>query len=238
MGKYSGMSFGGFFGGGLTVSSQKFKLNIYKDRKTKQYTYNVKRKRIPTTFPVFFFIFPLLDLILYVAQYRPDIIITAGSKINIGLPSFYIPIWIFNILMYSLLIGLFIFLYYFSFKGVATWHGCEHKIIEAAEKNDVDNAILYSPISDRCGGTYMFSIYGSMAVYWFVAFKFFNVFVPVGFMTFSVLIVFLESRLFHKYNFVGIWLGRKLQKYVTIKEPETWKIQLGIKGMNELIMQS
>jgi len=244
--RFSGMSFGGIYGGGTTIFSKRYKLNIYKNSKTKEWERVVKKKWFPISNHFFFLLFPIIDVLYYVIEFKSYLIYNfinwvvnpfknVSTSVDVSAPSFYILIWVFQIIIYFLIGFFFVFLYFVCFKGVRKWHGCEHKVIVASENNDLDNAIKYNPISDRCGGTYMITIYLTMGLYWYSCFYIFHLMVPIGIMTFILLVIELESRLFHKYNRLGIWFGKLIQRYCTIKEPEEWQLKLGINGMKELI---
>jgi hypothetical protein len=109
------------------------------------------------------------------------------------------------------------------------WHGCEHKVIAAAENNDLGAAWKYSRVNDRCGATFMLSI---MAVYllWIAV-----VGTPFGVFSMVYLVILAESKYFHKYNAFGILVGRKIQERATTAEPPEYMLRIGENGMEALI---
>lgn len=244
--KFSGMSFGGYWGGGTTIFSPHYKLTIHKNSKTKKFGFSVKKRRFISLFTIFMSLAIPLDAFYYILQFKTELLI---DFINIILVFFRtvpipgsgtsttitIPIWIIETVCYAVLLGYFLFIYFFAFKGVATWHGCEHKLIASAENNDVENMRNYSRINDRCGGCYMFTLYTFMIVYWLTLYYAFNIFIPVGMLTLTFLLMFLERKYFHEYNWIGIRIGRILQDKITTAEPLEYQIELGIPGMKELL---
>jgi len=126
----------------------------------------------------------------------------------------------------------FSLLYLVIFRGVRTWHGSEHKLISAMENDDIDNAEKYDPIHERCGGTLMPTIIVAGICWSFVvtATGF-----PFGQFTFMSFFIFLNVRYFHKYDKVGIWFGKWLQRHATVSEPEPWKINLGRIAVKQLV---
>lgn len=243
------MSFGGILGGGTTIFSKRYKLSIYKDYKTKEWKQKIKKKRLPIVLHFMFLFFPLFDGLFYIIEFKSYWItntviaigkfifgdITKSEAIDIMQPVISVPSWVWDVIVYGLIGFLLIFLYYFWLRGIRKWHGCEHKVIAAAEKDDINNAISYDPVNDKCGGTYMLSIYFGMGFYWFLSTRVFLLSIPVGVFTFVLFIMIIESRLFHKYNKIGIWFGRWLQRKITIDEPFDWQLNLGIDGMKKLI---
>jgi uncharacterized protein YqhQ len=108
------------------------------------------------------------------------------------------------------------------------WHGCEHKVIAAAENNDLGNARNYSRINDRCGATFMLSILITYALWMsFIG--------PFGIFSITYLIMVIESKLFHRYNVFGIYLGRKIQEHATTAEPPQSMLNVGENAMDALI---
>jgi len=239
--KFSGISFGGYKSGGTKIMSPHFRLSIYKDSKTKQFVTTIKKRKLFSLFFIFLLISIPIDTFYGVLQFKTkDIVHYISDNINVTNVTadpqiFGVPFRTIETEMYLILIINLIFLYFFYFYGVRKWHGCEHKLIASAEHNDIDNAKNYSRINDRCGGCYIFSAYASLLVYWLFVFNVLHWLFPVGALTFSFLFIFLESKLFHKYNKPGIWFGRILQKYVTTSEPLDFQLELGIKGMKELV---
>jgi uncharacterized protein YqhQ len=247
--RFGGMSFGGIFGGGTIIFSKRYKLFIFKDRKTKTWKQVIKKKKLPITFHIMFLFFLLFDGMFYIMEFKSVWVnnlfigigkflfgdMTAQEVRNIFSPIFSIPLWVWELIVYVIIGFLLLFLYFFWLRGVRKWHGCEHKVIEAAINDDIYNAEKYTPISNKCGGTYMLTMYVSMGAYWVLSTTFFHISLPVGVFTFVLLMIFIESRVFHKYNKIGICFGRWLQKKITVSEPEPWQLKLGIGGMKKLI---
>ena len=110
------------------------------------------------------------------------------------------------------------------------WHGCEHKAIAAGIAGDLDNISKYSTINDHCGGTYLFSIYLGLAI-WFLITK-----TMLGFFSLMFLIMYFESKYFHEQNKIGIWIGEKLQ-ILTTKEPTEEMLSMGERGVRALLIR-
>jgi uncharacterized protein YqhQ len=175
------------------------------------------------------FLFPLFDifyawglqiqniLIKFVITSLVPGIVTPEMSMLLSIGSFLVMILFFMGIIYFV-------------RKVRIWHGCEHKAIAAAEANDLDNIERYSTIHDSCGGTYLLSLYLGMAV-WFTIIK-----SPVGVFSFMFIILFIESRFFHKYNRLGIWLGRKIQR-ITTKEPPNDLLSITRRGMSALLIR-
>lgn len=119
--------------------------------------------------------------------------------------------------------------YIVAFRRFRKWHGCEHKVIAAAENNDLGGAGKYSRVNDRCGATFILTI---MAVYllW-IAF----LGTPFGVFSVVYLVILAESKYFHKYNAFGILVGRKIQERATTAEPPEHMLKAGENGMEALI---
>jgi len=247
--KFGGVSYGGFYGGGTIIYSKKYKLNIFKDFKTKEWKKVINKKKLPITIPLPILVFPIFDGMYFTLLFFPRLFLEGFKAIDSGVAwilSFLPkssgtgttistnPIYT-QIILYGVIIGLIIFVYFFVFRGVAYWHGCEHKVIAAGRNNDLKNVRKYNTIDDRCGGTFMLTMWGAMIFYWFLFFYIFNWFVPFGIFTFILFIMVIESKWFHSYNKLGIWFGRKLQKKLTVKEPHDWQLKLGVEGMTKLI---
>jgi uncharacterized protein YqhQ len=249
--KFSGISFGGVFGGGTTIFSKHFKLEISKDRKTKEWVHVCKKRKLASTINPMLLIFIPIDFLYYLLEFQKGLLTSIGNSIgsfiasllrtvkldnvHVSVPSVSIPLWVLELALVIFLIFYLYFAYWLAFKGVSTWHGCEHKLIAAAENNDLPNVKKYSPINDRCGGTFLFSMYGIMAIYWAFAFYVLKMEIPVGIMTVTMGFAFMEAKYFHKYNIIGLWIGRYLQKKLTVKEPQDWKLELGLQNMYELV---
>jgi uncharacterized protein YqhQ len=217
MGKFSGMS----YPGGCEIYGDNHKVHIFeRDGHTK---YEICKKRNLKVNPVLLML-PLLDVAIvfapeiyaFVAAILPE---DTGDFLSI------IPEWAVAAISAA---GTAVFLYYILRMLILSrrWHGCEHKLIAAAENNDIINAKEYSPIQDSCGTTYVFTMFMSSLVAYLL---FGQVYI-----TFIVIMLILESKTFHKYNAMGIAIGRFIQKYNAL-EPEGYKLHVGMKGMKELV---
>lgn len=248
--KFSGISFGGYWGGGTTIFSRHYRLRIEKNMKTKRYRAVIVPKKGISLFTIFMCLALPIDIFYYMMQFQMNLLREVADIVGsffadlfswipsvegVSVPSIVIPLWVVNIIMYSILIVNFLLLYFFIFRGVATWHGCEHKIIAAAENNDIDNVRNYSRVNDRCGGCFIFTSYFFIAVYWLTLYYVFGILLPVGMMTLTYTIMFLEGKYFHKYNWIGIRVGRILQRKLTTAEPLEFQVKLAISGMKKLV---
>jgi len=237
--KFGGISFGGKKPY-VRIYGRKYKLFFGRDKKEKQYGYKVEKKKKKDFFlKYFYFLFPLYDLFVFFVLNPPKAVTTATkpivdtvSDIGESVGGFYIPSWGIILLMFLYAFTMYYMLYLVLFKGVRTWHGTEHKVISAAEEDNLKNAKKYNPIHERCGGTLLPTMLFGYFV--FIAF-FFLTGIPYGEMTFITLLLFLNIKYFHKYDKFGIWFGKKFQKYISISEPTDWQLKLGVKGMNELV---
>lgn len=230
--KYSGVSLGGIIQR-VKIYGDKFVL-IYGKDKNDDLTYEVRPlTKIEKLSKKIYLVFPLLDVFIIIGTLFfvfltsilvPDSIGGTSSKI-LSLIGKYGPI-VFIFLEYFLL-------YKLIAKGVATWHGSEHKIISAMENNDIDNAKNYDPIHERCGGTLLPTIVFSQIIWSYFSMKtgiFFGMF------TFMSFFIYLNIKFFHKYDKFGIWFGKWLQRKFTVREPHKWQLDIGIEGAKELVI--
>lgn len=230
--KYSGISFGGIFQR-VKIYGDRFVLIYGKDKNDLKY-----EVRPLTTFEKLskklYLLFPLLDVFIIIGALLfafltsiliPDPIGGETPSKLFSLIAQYGPIVI--------IIIEYVLLYKLIIKGLATWHGSEHKIIAAMENNDIDNAKDYDPIHERCGGTLLPTIIFSQIVWSYFSMKtgiFFGMFTCMSFF------VYLNVKFFHKYDKLGIWFGKWLQRKFTVREPHKWQLDIGIKGAKELII--
>lgn len=132
-------------------------------------------------------------------------------------------------------VAVFLALYGLCFRGVRSIHGCEHKLVAAAEAGDLANAWSYSPVHDRCGCTYLVTILAALAAYGSVFLALGRY--PIGMFSFAGLVVLAEGKYFHKYNGLGLWVGRQLQRWVMVAEPDDRMLAAGVAGMQELVQR-
>ncbi len=173
-------------------------------------------------------IFPIADILIFslpvLTEFIEKIMLQYLPSETTGMLE-SIPDWA----VYVILTVATIFLLYEAIKillETRKWHGCEHKLINAAHNNDIENARDYPTFADRCGTTYIFTIVIVMLVMIFLFSQ------PV--LTIAGIVMIIESKFFHKYNKIGIEIGRLIQKYNAI-EPEGYTMHVGIKGVKELI---
>ena len=237
--KFGGISFGGSKPR-VTVYGKTHKLGFGRNKKEKKYGFVIKKqKRTDFFLRYFYFLFILYDLFVYFVFNPPEAVTTATkpiadtvSDVAANMGGFYVPTWGIFLLMFIYIFMIYYILYIFIFKGVKPWHGTEHKIISAAENNDLDNVKKYNPIHERCGGTLIPTMILGYVI-WFIMYS--TTGFMYGEMTIIVTLLFLNIKVFHKYDKVGIWFGKKFQKYCSIKEPEDWQLKLGTEGMRNLL---
>jgi len=237
--KFGGMSFGGKKPI-VRIYGKTHKLTFGKYKKKIGYGFEVrKKKKLDFFLKYFYLLFPLYDLLIYFVVDPPEVVSNAVAPVTdtvvnvaIDLGGLYIPSWCYILFMFLYAFVMYYGLYLILFKGVRTWHGTEHKVISAAENNDLENVKKYNPIHERCGGTILPTIAAG-----YILFMIFFAYtgIPYGQMTLITILIFLNIKFFHKYDKFGIWFGKKFQKYVSIKEPEDWQLKLGTKGMKELV---
>lgn len=231
--RYSGVSFGGIFN----------RVSIFGDRYYVMYGkfkngYGYKVKKYNTWDKIsqrFYLFFPVFDLLLIFGYIVLPMLITyisgnaEGPYIEISPIVMYIIVYV---LPFIVVIFEFFLIYYLIMKGVRTWHGSEHKLISAMEDNNIDNAVEYDPIHKRCGGTLMPTIIFSLLAWLFISYY---TGIPFGQFTFMTICIVLNIKVFHKYDKVGIWFGKWLQRKYTISEPEHWKLTLGRIAAKQLV---
>jgi len=237
--RFGGISFGGNYPH-VIIFGKKYKTVFGRDRKNNDYRFEVKKKtRWDFFLKYFYFLFPLIDVLQYVTYNPPQSVshavkpaVEKTAEVSESMGGFYISA--IGVLLVTLLYMLtFFYLYYYLiFRGVRTWHGTEHKVISAAEENDIENAKKYNPIHERCGGTLLPTIFLGYFIYIFIyAYTGF----PFGEFTIVTILLFLNVKFFHKYDKFGIWFGKKFQKYFSISEPSDWQLKIGQKAMGNLL---
>jgi len=226
----------------VNLFGKKYKARFGRSPENKnEYGFTVEEKKLSDLIAQrFFYLFPLVDLLIVILYYADFSFIfdkVAKRLPSVPIPSVSLPfetvLLIANIVCISLLITYFLGLYFIMLRGVRKWHGCEHKVISAAENNDIDNAKKYSPIHERCGGTLMPTIFVGYAIWgivvWQTGFAF-------GFLTFVTVLIYFNVKYFHKYDKVGIWFGKWLQRHATVSEPDDWQLELGKVAMKNLYL--
>lgn len=246
--KLSGISLGGYKRGSTNIFGKKYSLKIFKQNNT--YTYSINKRKFNVPFIVYAMI---LDIIVYLLTYQWWMFETIWNyMIPIGsiiLAYFlqYVPysIDIFDMVgenlsmidlamipIVILIIGI-ILAYYFVYYNLRPWHGAEHKLIAAAENHDIDNSHSYSILHDRCGGTFILTLLVIGYGYMFFISPFLET--PVGSYTIMYGFLMFESKYFHHHNHPGIHIGILIQKYLTTSEPDKELVDVGIKGVKELV---
>ncbi len=243
--KFSGISFGGrkpnvtIYGKTHKVIFGKFRRGPHKNK----YGFEVHKHSKPDyIFRRFYFLFPLFDVGIFLGYQYGDILFnflfhlfaplekTIGPSLPTMSPEFLATLGI--CLCISVYILCYVLLYILLFRGVRKWHGTEHKLIAAAENNDINNAKQYDPIHERCGGTLVPTFFLGYII-WLVFFYYTGIF--YGEMTIITILIFLNIKYFHKYDKVGIYVGKLIQKYLTIKEPDEWQLHLGQVAIRNLV---
>jgi uncharacterized protein YqhQ len=218
--KFSGIS----HPNGCNIYSDHFKLRIFERRGRTKYT--ISKRVNPQVNPLLVG-FVVLDVaILFLPQIAGFITSLIPEDIGEGVSGAVEAYpWLIDVLATAVFI---LYMYFIINMLLRTrrWHGCEHKLIAAAEENDIASAMSFSPIHDRCGTTYLLTMGIIMAIPLFLFGWFLFTLVAVG--------IILESKYFHMYNKPGILIGRLIQKYNAI-EPEGYKLHVGIRGMKELV---
>ena len=245
--KFSGISFGGR-NPNVTIYGKTHKVvfgRIRRGENEGQFGYEVyKNKGSWSSLKKLCVLFPMMDVIVFltitfadsVAQFFIDLFTPVGEAIGPSLPTMPISAellsWLIMGGLVCLYFSLYLLLYLLVFKGVRKWHGTEHKVIIAAENNDIENAKKYDPIAERCGGTLLPTILLGYFV-WVLIYNYTEIF--FGQMTITTFFIFMNVKYFHKYDKIGIYVGKLVQKYLTIKEPDDWQLHLGKTAMKSLI---
>lgn len=239
--KFGGISFGGKYPNvsiyGKTHKATFGRRRLGRKSSLLSYEFKISEKTKTNYFlRYFYFFYPLIDVVKYFAMNPPkiitDIVNSIGDKVT---STITIPSWFYHVVsicLVFLMITLYYLLYRLIFKGVRTWHGAEHKVISAAENNDLDNVKKYNPIHERCGGTLLPTIFLGY-ILWMILFL--KTGLMYGEFTIITILLFLNIKFFHKYDKIGIWVGKKIQKYFTVKEPDDWQIRLGTSAMKNLV---
>lgn len=238
--KFGGISFGGKYPK-VTIYGKTHKAIFGRNRLCRKsllsYGFKISKKEKRNYFlRYFYFFYPLIDVVKYISINPPKIITDIANSVADKVTSVItIPSWFFHVVticLFLLIILLYFLLYLLIFKGVRTWHGAEHKVISAAEHNDLDNVKKYNPIHERCGGTLLPTIFFGYII-WMVLFL--KTGLMYGEFTIITILLFLNIKFFHKYDKIGIYIGKKIQKYFTVKEPDDWQIRLGTSAMKNLV---
>ena len=237
--KFGGISFGGKYPK-VTIYGKTHKAifgRIRLGKKSSSYGFKISEKKKTNYFlRYFYFFYPIIDVMKYICINPPKIIIDIANSVADKVTSVItIPSCVFQAIgvgLCFLIILLYFLLYLLIFKGVRTWHGTEHKVISAAENNDLDNVKKYSIIHERCGGTLIPTIFFGYII-WMILFL--KTGLMYGEFTIITILLFLNIKFLHKYDKIGIWVGKKIQKYFTVKEPDEWQIRLGTAAMKNLV---
>jgi hypothetical protein len=244
--KFGGMSFGGKYGG-CRIFGNKYFLTIGREKKTMNFGYAVEKLRPRNMIMKFFFIFFffMIDGIVWIADHPPRVLImffdwiesaadNIGNAVSPVLPNVQTsPTFdlVASIVFFTICCAIF---YMASFRGVRRWHGLEHKSIAAAEQDDIANYEKYGVVNDRCGGTFLLSIYAYLLIS--ICFVVFVLGVPgYGAYTMTAVMMYAEAKWFHQYNVIGIWFGRKLQKHASTREPWDWQKKIGKEAITQLL---
>jgi uncharacterized protein YqhQ len=217
------------FPNGCNIYSDHYKLKIREYRgRTK---FEIVTRRIWKIHP-FLLLFPVFDILLFVGPaiflfiiaLIPEETTTAVTG-GVEAVTEMLPAWAIDILAF-LVFFLYMFLIIKIVMRSRKWHGCEHKLIAAAEGGKIFDAKEFPTTHDRCGTTYMLSIL-ALLVTIFLLFRH-PLLTPIG------IFMFMEARYFHDYNKPGILFGRLIQHFNAL-EPENYKLHVGMKGVNELM---
>ncbi len=236
--RYAGMSTGGVVPG-TRIWNTMYKLSVSRGSNG-CFGFNVRRKLLPTRMHVFFLYYPLLDLVLYLAAYKPRLLLaiyrryigwypSISMSLPMQLPSLPYQQYILPFLFFTVL---FAVAYFGWLRGMARWHGAEHMAIAAAENNDLNNIERYSPVHERCGGSVLFTMTVVVALYLGLDVQF------VGMGLLLLLVVLFDARHLSHVNRLGRWLGRVLQRRLTVARPCQWQLRLVRRGMQELRRKS
>jgi uncharacterized protein YqhQ len=200
---------------GTLITNGTYSLEITAD------SYQIRKRIISPHILVFFAGIDLALFLLVLGIGYISVTFETGDVFSAALLA--VIAWSFNIYMFWRIFG----------KRLREWHGLEHKLIAAAEHNDVKNAATYSPINDRCGGTYFLSIpvYLALATTLTVVLGI----APFGVLTLTGCLMTIEAKTFHQYNIPGIRFGRWLQKHVTTREPGADLLEKGIPAMEQFM---
>ncbi|MFA7122096.1 MAG: DUF1385 domain-containing protein [Bacilli bacterium] len=233
--KFSGIS----FPGSTTVYGPTHKLNVYEDGGEAKY--RVTKRRYAGKIHPLLLIYPLVDILL-IAGHLP---LPVVGELKQYLPDLDYHLGIEGTFATQILSNLFVLViaYYFLwpyirnlFTGVRPWHGLEHKLILSAEAGEPDLAKQYPVIADKCGGTYLLTLLVIAGLFSLVQYVDYGMYPPIGVMTVCVISILIEAKTFHESNTPGLYFGRWLQEKVTTSEPTDDMLQVGIRGMKELIV--
>lgn len=200
-----------------------------------------KISKLPFDFPInpVILIYPLIDVFFGLLFWlsRQDIVIEQTIVIYtfdntlLGM--------IAEDIMYLGLAVAFLYFYYLILKNtfleLSPWHGLEHKLIQAAYENDLENAENHSRIAEECGSTYFLTIMITFVTYFSVSYFIFGMDIPVGLLTATMINMLIENKLFHKQNTLGIRLGIWLQEHYLTTEPPKDLMIYGKQAMTEFM---
>ena len=185
-------------------------------------------------FSRFYFFFPLIDLVAILIYLSRDFFgkVAEGSGVSGVMP--VLSAEQIQFVLLGIVILEYSIIYFGIMRGVRKWHGTEHKVISAMENDDIDNVKTYSPIHERCGGTLVPTIIFANLL-WLVIISYTGI--MFGQMTFITLFIVANIKVFHKYDKFGIWFGKLFQKYISVKEPDKWQLDIG-KGAVENLLKA
>ena len=231
------MKFSGFSGPfGITFFGDKYKAELstdfkisWKGIKVHRHTVTVKKTVIKHEQMILFGVFILVDILFNFSHVIISIIDNLISKIPVSVPqevthtASKIPIIEILILFELILIALFIW----SMKYTKMYHGSEHKVISAAENNDLQNAKNYSRIHPRCGTNLI-----PMYIVYVIVFS--TIFNPYKLAGMSMIMSLFTLKYIPIIDKLSIIIGNKLQ-LLTTKEPSEQQLNNAIKSLELLI---
>lgn len=218
------MTYGGYaIPDRTTILGDRYKL-VISQKKKEGISYEIKERKIHKIHPILilFVGLDLLGAVFYLDVVPAETV--EAFKVGLG-PIYELGLIVAFFLYWAILLDFFY--------CMRPWHGLEHKLVHAAENDNLDHAGEYSTVHDRCGGTYVLSL---LSVYAVLSSVYAVMGWPsVGILSLMGLVMLLESRYWHKKNAPGIWFGRVLQRFATTKEPTPAMLTVGIEGMKELV---
>ena len=224
MGKFSGIS----LPGNTYVFGKENTLRVYHDDNG-SLSYSIRPRRFQGPFNPALLLFPLIDIVMFALYLLDPILPKLGTTV-------IIPDWAVILIRIGFYGVFFYLVVYFAraVEALAPWHGLEHKLIVSAEDGGLERAAEYSRISDRCGGSFLLSMLTVMSA--FIATQAaFGLYPPVGIYSTILLCIYFEQKTFHDRNTWGLRFGRWLQERITTAEPDTDMLNVGIKGMEDLL---
>ena len=225
---------------GITFFGENYRASLYtpisigwKGIKLKPREVSIKKSVVKNEMKLFLGILLIIDIIFnsrtFILEQLTNLWSVTIAYVPFSLPEEYTkPVldfpWILLVLFLQICVISFMA---YSMKLTRSFHGSEHKVIAAAENNDLTNALKYSRIHPRCGTNIlpMYFVYISILSY---------LFFPMMLGGTAIVLSLYTIQKVPPIGKLSVTIGSKLQ-LLTTKEPLEKQLNDAIKSMEYLL---